>query len=95
MKMKMNEQDQTKTEGGGAADSSAWLEPLRNQLRVQGEHGNWNYNSYMLGMFNGLECALATLERREPQYRQKPNDGWFDDRISPGFVPTVCDWSND
>lgn len=74
--------------------SSAWLEPLRDQVRVQGEHGNWNCNDYMLGMFNGLECALATLEHREPQYRRKPDDGWLDDRIPPGFVPTVSDGSN-
>ena len=73
---------------------SAWLDPLRDQLDVQGAHGNWNYNDYMLGMFNGLECALATLEHREPQYRRKPDDGWLDDRIPPGFVPTVCDGSH-
>ena len=29
---------------------SAWLDPLRDQLDVQGAHGNWNYNDYMLGM---------------------------------------------
>lgn len=75
--------------------AAPWLDPLRDQLRVQGENGNWNCNEYMLGMFNGLECALATLERREPQYRRKPDDGWLDDRIPPGFVPTVCDGSNE
>ena len=74
--------------------SGAVLGPLRDQLRVQGENGNWNCNEYMLGMFNGLECALATLEHREPQYRRKPDDGWLDERIPPGFVPTVCDGSN-
>ncbi len=81
-------------EGGAAVRSSDLLDPLRNQHRVQGEHGNWNCNDYMLGMFNGLECAIATLEHREPQYRRKPDEGWLDDRIPPGFVPTVADGSN-
>ena len=75
--------------------SGDWLGSLRDQLRVQGENGNWNCNEYMLGMFNGLECALATLEHREPQYRRKPDSGWLDDLISPGFVPTVCDGPNE
>lgn len=73
---------------------SAVLDPLRDLVRVQGEHGNWNCNHYMLGVFNGLECALATLERREPQYRRKPDKGWLDDQIPPGFVPAVVDGSN-
>lgn len=70
------------------------IQPLRDQLRVQGENGNWNCNSYMLGMFNGMECALATLECREPQYRNKPDNGWLDDLIPAGFVPTICDGSD-
>lgn len=65
------------------------LEPLRAQVRIQGEHGNWNCNDYMLGMFNGLECALATLEKREPEYRRKPNEGWLDDALPLNFVSSV------
>jgi hypothetical protein len=92
MNMQTNSQQ---TEGAVAVRSGDLFGPLRDQLRVQGEHGNWNCNEYMLGMFNGLECALATLEHREPQYRRKPTDGWLDDRIPPGFMPTVCDGPND
>ncbi len=65
--------------------------PLRDQLRIQGSDGNWNYDAYMQGMYNGLECALATLEHREPQYRSKPEGGWIHDRIPKDFVPQVCD----
>ena len=65
----------TETQSPHPVGSSAWLDPLRNQHRVQGEHGNWNCNDYMLGMFNGLECALATLEHREPQYRNRMTAG--------------------
>lgn len=85
------------TEQNEAAQASSlerMVRPIRDQLNVQGQHGNWNCNEYMLGMFNGLECALATLEHREPQYRRKPDDGWLDDKIPPGFVPTVADGSN-
>jgi hypothetical protein len=62
---------------------------LRDQLRVQGENGNWNYDSYMHGMYNGLECALATLEHREPQFRSAPTE-WLKDRPPIGFISTLA-----
>lgn len=44
-----------------------------NEMRdVQGEPGNYDVSDYMTGLFNGLELASATLERREPNYRLKP-----------------------
>lgn len=55
-----------------------YLDPLRNQLKIQGGRGNWNYDPYMHGMYNGLECALATLEGREPKYRDAPKE-WLCD----------------
>lgn len=51
---------------------------IQQQVKIQGEHGNWNCNAYMHGMFNGLECALATLENRPPEYRNAPTV-WLDD----------------
>jgi len=45
------------------------LEKLRDVHRVQGTDGTWNTDQYMLGMFNGLELALAIFEHREPHYR--------------------------
>jgi len=48
------------------------LQAVRDQLEIQGRDGNWNYDQYMAGMYNGLECALATLEDREPEYRKLP-----------------------
>lgn len=38
-------------------------------LEVQGADGNWNYDDYMCGMFNGMELAVATLEGRDPEFR--------------------------
>lgn len=48
------------------------LEDLRKSLEIQGAHGNWNYDAYMFGMFNGMEFAAATLEGRAVQYKDKP-----------------------
>jgi len=79
------------TEGQPQVGGDALFAPLRDQLRIQGENGNWNYDAYMQGMYNGLECALATLEKREPQYRSKPEEGWIHDRIPKDFVAQVCD----
>lgn len=52
------------------------LQELRDVHAIQGTHGNWNDHPYMLGMFNGLELALAIMEDREPQYREAP-DTWL------------------
>ena len=60
----------------------ALLKPVKEQLAVQGQPGNWNYDSYMQGMYNGLECALATMEDREPLYRTKPTVGFICDRAT-------------
>jgi hypothetical protein len=48
------------------------IENLRKSLEIQGRHGNWNYDPYMHGMYNGMELALATIENREPEYREAP-----------------------
>lgn len=59
----------------------------RNALRliqnVQGREGNWNYDPYMRGLFNGLELSLATLEKREPEYRDKPPLGYREEYAFP------------
>lgn len=47
-------------------------EEIKAQLKIQGTDGNWDHDEYMFGMFNGLECALATIEGREPEYRRAP-----------------------
>ena len=48
------------------------LTKLKEQLAVLGNDGNWNYDDYMLGMYNGMELAVATLEGRPPVYRKYP-----------------------
>lgn len=59
-------------------DKSDTLERMREMVKVQGESGNWNYDPYMLGMYNGMEFMLSMLEDREPIYRTRP-DVWLCD----------------
>ena len=49
---------------------------LKEMVKVQGTDGNWNYNEYMFGMYNGMEYALAMMENRQPQCKDKP-DKWL------------------
>ena len=48
------------------------IDNLKDVHRVQGYDGNWNYDPYMFGLYNGLEMALAIMENREPVFREKP-----------------------
>lgn len=45
------------------------VKELKNVWGVQGTAGNWDYDPYMLGLFNGLEMALSLMEGREPVFR--------------------------
>lgn len=48
---------------------------LRALVAVQGGVGNWSSSPYALGLYNGLELALATLEGREPAFKPTTEDG--------------------
>jgi len=54
------------------------LEAMKESLKIQGYDGNWNYDSYMHGMYNGMELMLAFAENREPNFREKPKQ-WSKD----------------
>lgn len=54
------------------------LGAMRESLKIQGYDGNWNYDRYMHGMYNGMELMMAIAERREPVYREKPKQ-WLED----------------
>jgi hypothetical protein len=45
---------------------------IREALNIEGKHGNWNFDPYMHGMYNGMEFALSIAEDREPQYKDAP-----------------------
>jgi hypothetical protein len=57
-------------------DYNIKLERMREMVEIQGRDGNWNYDPYMHGMYNGMEFMIAMLEDREPVYRTKP-DVWL------------------
>lgn len=48
------------------------LKDLREMVGIQGDNGNWNYDPYMHGMYNGMEFALSLMEDREPEFREAP-----------------------
>lgn len=37
--------------------------------KIQGQDGNWNYDEYMRGLYNGLELAVSIFENKDPKYR--------------------------
>lgn len=48
------------------------LRQLNNAMHIQGMMGNWNYDPYMFGMFNGIAFAQAVMSGIEPQYKNRP-----------------------
>ena len=46
------------------------LEGMRECVKVQGYDGNWNYDPYMQGMYNGMELMLAIVEGHQPEYKE-------------------------
>lgn len=61
----------------GQQGTTVTIDKIKNLLEAQGRHGNWNYSSYMCGLYNGIELCIATLEDRDPVYRDKPTTGWL------------------
>jgi hypothetical protein len=61
---------------------------IQELLEVQGQPGNWNYDPYMLGLYNGLELARAAVDNDNPppKFRSKPETGWLRDHAVEGYV---------
>ena len=55
------------------------LKVAKEMIQVQGSDGNWNYNPYMYGLYNGMEYILAIFENREPEFRNAPKT-WLCDK---------------
>lgn len=45
------------------------LKIANEMLDIQGQSGNYNYDSYMLGMYNGMEYIISLFEQREPEFK--------------------------
>ena len=52
-------------------DINKKIQDLIELRNIQGRKGNYDYDDYMLGLFNGLELAVSTLEGREPNFKSK------------------------
>ena len=44
------------------------LKCSKEMLDIQGHNGNYNYDSYMLGLYTGMEYIIALFETREPNF---------------------------
>lgn len=44
------------------------LKCSKEMLDIQGQKGNYDYDEYMLGLYNGMEYIIALFETREPNY---------------------------
>ena len=71
------------------------LKCSKEMLDIQGQKGNYDYDEYMLGLYNGMEYVIALFETREPNYingkdveftnnkiQQKEFIKWLKDEIS-------------
>ena len=45
---------------------------LQEMADVQCSDGNWNLNSYMHGIANGMICVVASLKGEEAEFMEKP-----------------------
>ena len=66
------------------------LESMRQLMGIQGSNGNWDYDPYMQGMYNGMELMLAIQEDREPVYKKAPAEWLCDKSDSSPPIP----WSD-
>lgn len=55
---------------------------MKEMLALHGSHGNWNFDPYMHGLYNGMEFMLSIAEGREPVFREAPKV-WVADSLPP------------
>lgn len=62
---------------------------LKNLVNAQGIDGNWNYDSYTLGMYNGMELMLSIVEGRSPEFKECEDEDFLYhkiDMINPRYI---------
>lgn len=57
------------------------LSVANEMLSVQGAQGNFDYDQYMHGMYNGMEYIVSLMEARDPAYLDSPKE----------FIAPHCD----
>jgi hypothetical protein len=71
--------------------SDKLIEDVRQMRDAQGMSGNWNFDPYMHGLYNGIEFALSILEKREPQFKDAPDKWLADNGVKRSFSPVESD----
>ena len=57
-----------------------YLINAKEMLNLQGHDGNYNYDNYMLGLYNGMEYVIALFEKRNPIYKDGKNIEFLNDK---------------
>ena len=65
------------------------IEDVKQMRDVQGMDGNWNFDPYMHGLYNGLEFAVSILENREPAFKDAPEKWLADHGVKRTFPDAV------
>jgi len=58
-------------------------------VMLETQKASYDYNSYMHGMYNGMEFIISIIEEREPMFLESP-DVWSEDKSISAF-PTKED----
>ena len=56
------------------------LKCSKEMLNIQGQKGNYDYNEYMLGLYNGMEYIIALFETREPIFKSGKDIEFISDK---------------
>ena len=56
------------------------LKCSKEMLDIQGQKGNYDYNEYMLGLYNGMEYIIALFETREPIFKSGKDIEFISDK---------------
>ena len=56
------------------------LKISKEMLDLQRQDGNYNYDNYMLGLYNGMEYIMSLFEVREPIFKDGKNIKFLNDK---------------
>lgn len=56
---------------------------IRELIEIQGQTGNWDYDPYMLGLYNGMVMVESLVLGVEPVFRERPVGGFISEREQP------------
>lgn len=66
------------------------LDDLHRLIDIQCSDGNWNYDSYMHGLANGMLVALSLFDGKDPKFLEPP-EKWLIDTIDKSKLLSSID----